>query len=214
MAARLSAGRGIVDPVVRVGGNAGYAVYRHKVLRARREGDDQVHFRAQADIGSRLRNWRLERNRTLLINRNIHEKIERRRDLGRRKPESSKSAFEIIRAIVVIADMSQLLVAVAVACSNEGVMHAAGRVFDEGQHRATLVATQCVTDLWVDFEHCAAAMLHRHKFRDVISAERPGIHHLAAVGVDDGDHLPFRDWAATPLRAGMTWMFPADRSRA
>jgi hypothetical protein len=52
-----------------------------------------------------------------------------------------------------------------------------------------------------------AGMLVRHELAEIGAVERPGVDHLFAMGIDDGDNLPgrYKDGLATP-RWNFDWL--------
>src|SRR5260221_9185245 len=168
-------------------------VDRDDVLRAGREGDDEVHLGAQADMAARRRDRRLEGEGDAARHRNIHEQVERRWRLRRLEAERLEPGGEVVGAAVVKALDPQPLVAIAVAGRHQRVVDAARIILDEGQDRAAMIGQHGVARRRYDLEDAGAAVLHRHEFGDVGAIEGPGVDDLLAVRVDDLDDLSFGD---------------------
>ena len=64
-------------------------------------------------------------------------------------------------------------------------MHPGARVLDKGEDRAALVGDERVPDRHVDPGVPDPGRLHRHELAKVVGVERPAVHHLGAVGVDE-----------------------------
>jgi hypothetical protein len=95
--------------------------------------------------------------------------------------------FEIVRAVVVIRGAAQLLVTIAVAGGDQGVMDARRRVLRYGHDRPPMVGDEAVPDLWTNSPEGRTAVFHRHELADVEGIEGSGIDHLLAESVDDRD---------------------------
>jgi hypothetical protein len=64
-------------------------------------------------------------------------------------------------------------------------MHPAGRVFDESEDRTTAIAAQDIAGPRRYAQRMGARMFVRHELAEVVSMERPGVHHLLAVRIDN-----------------------------
>jgi hypothetical protein len=156
--------------------------------------DHQIHLGSQANVASGYGPWRRrEAKRAIGIPRNIHEQVERAWNFRGLKPKLAHSGKEIVGAIVVVALYSEKGIAVAVTGRDQGIVNSAGCVFGQCQDRPALVGAQDIAGPGNKVQVVGARMLIRHELAKVSTVERPGIDHLFAMSIDDGNHLPGRN---------------------
>lgn len=146
----------------------------------------------------------------LFPDRDVHEGIERVRGEfpGRelRLPDLRERLVQVVGAISVVVCHAEPLVAVDVACRDDGVVDRPRRdVLDERQDRAAVVGDQAVRHGGDDFVDERARVRHGHVLETGTAGgdrhgKGPGIHDLAAVGVDDAHILAFGQPSGLPVR--------------
>src|SRR5215475_7073551 len=101
---------------MRLGRAHGEAVDGKQVLWARGKCYNAVHRGTKGNIAA----WRADRRPDLDLiavdDRNIHEKVERCRDLRRREAQFRQRSREIVGAVVVMLGTAKHLISPAVAC--------------------------------------------------------------------------------------------------
>src|SRR5215475_14597661 len=84
-------------------------------------------------------------------------------------------------------------VTMAIAGCDQCVVYSPGRVLDQGEDGAPAIGAKDVTNLWHEPKCMCAGVFHRHELTQVIAIERPSVHHLLPVGIDDPNVLPTRN---------------------
>ena len=119
-------------------------------------------------------------------------------------PSSARARVQVVAAVVVMALDAEQAVALGDRRRHQRVVGAARGVLDERQDGTPLVGERTRRRRRrASFRNHGAAGLHGHPLGGVARAERPGVDHLRAVGVDDRMCWPARTRAALPRRAGI-----------
>ena len=106
------------------------SIDRQQVHWAGGEGDDAIHLRPEGDgvAGRAYRGAPFQS--TVLQDRDVHKQVERAGSLRRGHADIGKRFVEVFGTIVVMADMTELFLALWVAGRYQGVVHARTSVGD------------------------------------------------------------------------------------
>src|SRR6202165_969717 len=99
----------------------------------------------------------------------------------------------------MIADRTQLLVAVHVASRHKHIVLTGRPVFDKGKHGPAVVRHKRIAHDRHKLTERYPAVFHRQPLIEVVDVESPGIDHLFAAGVDDLDDLSAFDFCGDTL---------------
>ena len=188
------------------------------------ESDDQhVDLRRERDAVARLGRRRFERELAVGGPRDGHEEVERRRGAGQRSSVLGDGGGEVLGAAGMVGRAAEQPVALGVARGDERVVDARTGVLHQGDQRPAAGAVDGVTDAGHEAAQRGAGVLHRRVLVVAVAwvGERPPVHHLAAVAVDDLEPFAGRQRDGGAVAGGQNRrlghrgaMFPSGPSRS